>query len=153
MPQQKTVPHPQNEETGESKLLHEVVVVRQWVSDLMARLEWKEREPSYRALLAGLHAVRDCLSKDDAIHLGLALPLLLRGLYFDGWRGSRGPAPSRTRKGFIERIHEAVSRDPGIDPDLLAHALFALLADRLPALEIENMRAATPAALHVYWPD
>ncbi len=119
----------------------------------MARSDWKDREPAYRALLAGLHAFRDCLSTEDAVHLGFSLPPPVRGLYLEGWRGSRGPSSSRTRKGFLERVHEAVGRDPGIDPDLLAHAIFGLLADRLPAIEIENVRAATPASLHVYWPD
>ena len=139
--------------TGEASLVHEAVVVRQWVSDLMARLGWRERRPSYCALLAALHAFRDCLPKDDAIHLGVALPPLIRGLYFEGWRGARGPASARTRRGFLERLHEGVGRDPGIDSDQLARAFFALLVDKLSSADNENARAATPIALHVFWPD
>lgn len=142
-----------NAKTSEASLAHEVVVVRQWVSDLMTRLVWRERGPSYRAFLAALHAFRDCLPKDDAIHLGVALPPLVRGLYLEGWRGARGPAPARTRKGFLERLHEGVGRDPGIDPERLARAFLALLVDKLPAADIENVRAATPLALHAFWPD
>jgi uncharacterized protein (DUF2267 family) len=138
---------------NEASLTREVVVVRQWVSDLMARLIWRERRPSYRALLAALHAFRDCLSKDDAIHLGVALPLLVRGLYFEGWRGARGPASARTRRGFLERLHEGVARDPGIEPEQLARAFFALLVDKLSPADSENVRAATPLALHAFWPD
>jgi uncharacterized protein (DUF2267 family) len=148
-----TFKEPLKTEQDEASLLHEVVVVRQWVSDLMARLDWRERKPSYHALLTVLHAFRDCLPREDAVHLGVALPPLLRGLYFEGWRGGRGPAPARTRTGFLERIHEGVGRDPGVDPSQLARAAFALLADKLPPAETENVRAATPAALHVFWPD
>jgi len=140
-------------EADEASLFHEVVIARQWVSDLMAFLDWKERAPSYRALLTALHAFRDCLSRDDAVRLGVALPPLVRGLYFEGWRGGRGPAAARTRKGFLERLHEGVGRDPGIDPDQLARAFFAVLVDKLPRPEVENIRAATPIVLHAFWPD
>jgi uncharacterized protein (DUF2267 family) len=144
---------PLKTELDEASLLHEVVVVRQWVSDLMARLDWRERKPSYHALLTAFHAFRDCLSREDAVHLGVALPLLVRGLYFEGWRGGRGPASARTRKGFLERLHEGVGRDPGIDPDQLARAFFAVLAAKLSPSEVENVRAATPIVLHAFWPD
>lgn len=144
---------PRSEEADEASLLHEVVIVRQWVSDLMARQDWKDREPSYHALLATLHAFRDCLPREEAVRLGVALPRLVRGLYFEGWRGGRGPATARTRRGFLERLHEGVGRDPGIDPDQLARAFFAVLTDRVPASEIENIKAATPIALHAFWPD
>lgn len=140
-------------DADEAALLHEVVVVRQWVSDLMARLDWRHRKASYHALVAILHAFRDCLAREDAVRLGVALPPLVRGLYFEGWHGSRGPAPARTRQGFLERLHEAVGRDPGVDPEQYAKGFFALLASRLPPAEAENARAATPLPLHVFWPD
>jgi uncharacterized protein (DUF2267 family) len=128
-----------------------VATVRDWVSDLMRRLEWQERSTAFRALLASFHALRDCLPRDEAVYLGLALPVLLRGLYFEGWRPAR-PAPAKTRKVFLQRVHDGVNRDPGVDVEQVAHAVFALLTDRLPAAEIENARAATPTALHGFWP-
>jgi len=136
----------------ETDLVREVDIVRDWVSALMARLGWRERDPTYRAMLACLHALRDCLPRDAAMHLALALPPVLRGLYLGGWRISGRPAASRTRQGFLERIHEGVHRDPGIDPEALALGVLALLAERLPPAELENARAATPSALHPFWP-
>jgi uncharacterized protein (DUF2267 family) len=97
-----------------------------------------------------LHALRDCLPREEAIHIGLALPVLLRGFYFEGWRSAR-PHVLRTRKAFLQRVHDGVDQDPGVDAEQAAHAVCALLADRLPAAEIENARAATPAALHAFW--
>ncbi|MDI9848563.1 hypothetical protein QM467_10895 [Rhodoblastus sp. 17X3] len=51
-----------------------------------------------------------------------------------------------------DRIHESVNRDPGIDAEKPAHAVFALLAARNPPSEIEDAIAATPKPLHVLWP-
>lgn len=138
---------------GEALAFTEAVeVAEDWVAELMRRLKWRERDMGYRALTACLHALRDALPKDAATFLGLALPLLIRGLYFEGWRPSGRPPASRTRKGFLDRIHEGVGRDPGVDPEQVAHAVLALLSDWLPKAEIENARTASPAALHAFWP-
>jgi uncharacterized protein (DUF2267 family) len=77
---------------------------------------------------------------------------LLRGLYYEGWHpGIRGIARSRT--AFLERIHDGVHRDPGIDAEQVARAVFAMLAARLPPAEIEDAKAATPKPLHNLWPN
>jgi uncharacterized protein (DUF2267 family) len=53
---------------------------------------------------------------------------------------------------FLERIHEAVRRDPDIDAKQVAHAVFALLEARLPPGELEDAKAATPKPLRSFWP-
>jgi uncharacterized protein (DUF2267 family) len=128
-----------------------IKVADDWIEDLQRRLGWQDRERVYRALLATLHALRDAVARDEAVYIGAQLPALLRGLYYEGWHpGTRGTARSRT--AFLERIHDGVHRDPGIDPEQVARAVFAMLAARLPAAEIEDAKAATPKALHNLWP-
>jgi uncharacterized protein (DUF2267 family) len=122
-----------------------------WVDDLMRRLGWQDRERVYRALLATLHSLRDCLARDEAVYIGAQLPTLLRGLYYEGWHPGARPA-TRSRAAFLERIHDGVHRDPGIDTEQVARGVFALLVARLPAAEIEVAKAATPSVLHNLWP-
>lgn len=134
-----------------SDLNSAVQAAEDWIDDLMRRLGWQDRERVYLALLATLHALRDCLARDEAIYIGAQLPPLLRGLYYDGWHPSTRPA-TRSRSGFLERIHDGVHRDPGVDTEQVARAVFALLAARLPTAEIEDAKAATPSVLHNLWP-
>ena len=122
-----------------------------WLDDLTRRLGWQDRERVYRVFLATLHALRDCLGRDEAVYIGAQLPALLRGLYYEGWHPGARPA-TRSRAAFLERIHDGVHRDPGIDAEQVARAVFALLAARLPAAEIEDAKAATPSVLHNLWP-
>ena len=122
-----------------------------WIDDLQSRLSWHDRERVYHALLAALHAVRDSLPRDEAVFIGAQLPPLLRGLYYEGWHPSRRGA-ARSRTAFLERIHDSLHRDPGIDPEQVARAVFAMLAARLPAAEVEDAKAATPKSLHNLWP-
>jgi uncharacterized protein (DUF2267 family) len=137
--------------TAISDLNAAVQTAEDWINDLMRRLGWQDRERVYLALLATLHALRDCLARDEAIYIGAQLPTLLRGLYYEGWHPSARPA-MRSRGAFLERIHDGVHRDPGVDMEQVARAVFALLAARLPAAEIEDAKAATPSVLHNLWP-
>ena len=128
-----------------------VAAADDWINDLMRRLGWQDRERVYRALLASLHALRDCLARDEAVYIGAQLPTLLRGLYYEGWHPSTRPT-TRSRSAFLERIHDGMNRDLGVDAEQVARAVFALLAARLPAAEIEDAKAATPSVLHNLWP-
>lgn len=128
-----------------------VQAAEEWIDDLMRRLAWHDRERGYLALLAGLHALRDCLGREEAVYIGTHLPALLRGLYYEGWHPS-GRVPARSREAFLERIHDGMHRDPAVDAEQVARAVFALLAARLPAAELEDAKAATPRPLHNLWP-
>lgn len=124
---------------------------KDWIDDLMQRLGWHDRERAYLVLIAALHALRDCIGRDEAVYLGAHLPPLLRGLYYEGWHPGARPA-ARSRRAFLERIHDGIHRDPAVDAEQVARAAFALLAARLPAAEIEDAKAVTPRELRNLWP-
>lgn len=122
-----------------------------WINDLTQRLGWHDRDKAYLALIASLHALRDSLPPDEAVFLGNCLTPLLRGLYYEGWHMEREPR-FEDRDAVLERIREGVHRDPGIDAEEVARAVFALLAAHLPASELEDVKAVTPKELRAFWP-
>jgi uncharacterized protein (DUF2267 family) len=124
---------------------------RDWVDDLRRRLGWHDRERVYLVLIAALHALRDGVGRDEAVYIGAYLPTLLRGVYYEGWHPSTHPT-AKSRRAFLERILDGVHRDPAVDAEEVARAVFALLAARLPTAEIEDAKAATPRELHNLWP-
>lgn len=128
-----------------------VKATEEWVDDFVRRLGWHDRQRAYLALLAALHALRDALPRDQAIYLGATLPILLRGLYYEGWHHEQRPLRN-SRSAFLSRLHDGVHRDPAIDPEHLARCFLALLAARLPGAEVEEAQAATPPGLHNLWP-
>src|SRR5208337_2685426 len=105
-----------------------------WIDDLAQRLGWRERGKAYAALVGALHALRDTLPRDEAVYFGAQLPVLLRGLYYEGWHPGAHLA-AQSVFAICERIHEAVNRDARIDPEQVARAVFALLAARIAASE------------------
>jgi uncharacterized protein (DUF2267 family) len=128
-----------------------VVEAEDWVNDLTRRLDWHDRSKAYAALLSTLHALRDSLPRNEAIYVGSQLPPLLRGLYYEGWHPA-AHISAKTRSAFLERVHEGLHHDVGIDAEQVARAVFALLAARLPPDELEDAKVATPKQLRLLWP-
>ena len=129
-----------------------VRVTQEWIDDITQRLGWRDREKALSALVGTMHALRDVLPMEEVVYLGACFPLLLRGLYYEGWHPVKRPHSPKSRAAFLDRIHEAVHRDPGVDSEQVAHAIFFLLTARLPADEIEDAKAATPKVLRALWP-
>jgi uncharacterized protein (DUF2267 family) len=63
----------------------------------------ERRNQSYNAMRAVLHALRDRLTVDETAHFAAQLPMLVRGVYYDGWDPSRVPKKMH-REDFLEQI-------------------------------------------------
>ena len=137
--------------TAIAELEKSVHVTEKWIDDVARRLGWRDRERGYLALVATLHALRDSLPAHEAAFLGDFLPVLLRGLYYEGWRLPKYSS-FRSQDAFLERVREGVHRDPAVDAEPVAKVILAQLAEHLPASELEDVRAVTPKALRAFWP-
>jgi uncharacterized protein (DUF2267 family) len=137
--------------TAIQELEDSIRATEEWIDDLRRRLDWRDREKVYLAFVAALHALRDSLPSHEAVFLGDHLTIFLRGRYFEGWRLAKYSS-FKSREAFLERIREGVHHDPGIDAERVAKAVLAMLAERLPSAELEDVKAVTPKALRAFWP-
>lgn len=95
--------------------------------------------------------MRDRLTVDEAAHLGAQLPLVVRGIYYEGWRPAELPRKQRHREEFLASIEKRLA-DTGIDPEAACRATFGLLRDHVSRGEIEDVQHMMPAELRELWP-
>jgi uncharacterized protein (DUF2267 family) len=122
-----------------------------WLKDLMEQLGL-DRKHAYRVLAATLHAVRDRIGPDNAVHLGAQLPMLIRGFYYEGWHVAATPTKIRHKDDFLDYVNSEVFRGLGLDPEVAVRAVFDVMAKRLDAGEVDKLTNLFPKEVRELWP-
>jgi uncharacterized protein (DUF2267 family) len=93
---------------------------------------------AYAALRAVLHALRDRLTVDEAAHLGAQLPMLVRGIYYEGWHPSGKPLKLRHAEEFLALVERDLNRRD-VDSEEAVRAVFHSLAQHLDPGEFDKV--------------
>ncbi|QKT04880.1 DUF2267 domain-containing protein [Ectothiorhodospiraceae bacterium 2226] len=123
-----------------------------WLSEIMDEMAWKDRHMAYVILRAVLHALRDRLMAEEAVDLGAQLPMLVRGLYYEGWRPAGKPLRYRHKAEFLERLGRELPAMDEAQLERSTRAVFKVLADHVTRGEITQVIAQLPAEVRAYWP-
>lgn len=127
-----------------------------WLKALDEKLHWQDRRKSYKTLKVTLHAIRDHLTINQSAHFSAQLPLIVRGIYYDGWVPSNVPVKERRLQQFYDHIRNNFDQAPGgqlIDPERLSRAVFEVLNEHVSVGEIEDVRGELPSAITDIWPE
>jgi uncharacterized protein (DUF2267 family) len=122
-----------------------------WLKELREELGWDDRHRAYHALRAVLHALRDRLPADQVAALGAQLPLLVRGIYFEGWHPSGKPLKQH-REAFLAHIAEAFLDGPPAHAETVARAVFEVLSRHVSGGEVQSVKRSLPTDLRTLWP-
>jgi uncharacterized protein (DUF2267 family) len=104
------------------------------------------------ALRTVLHALRDRLTVEEAVHLGAQLPMLVRGFYFEGWTLRDKPHKERHKEDFLAHVKEAFKDDVTVNPQQIVRAVFRVLTKHTSKGEIDDVKHILPKALRELWP-
>ncbi|GAB4325600.1 MAG: DUF2267 domain-containing protein [Dehalococcoidia bacterium] len=116
-----------------------------WLNEIAEELGAPgDKHYAYGALTAVLPAIRDHLNPDEAAHLSAQLPVLVRGLFFDGWDPSKTPVRERTREAFLERVAERAAPDVADRPEPCVRAVAKVLAKHISAGELKDVMGMLP---------
>ncbi|MCR9087781.1 MAG: DUF2267 domain-containing protein [Rhodobacteraceae bacterium] len=137
--------------TALTTLNHAPQVAAEWINLLCEDLEWHDQGRGYMLLRMVLHAVRDYLSVDEAADLAAQLPVLVRGIYFDGWVPSRTPAHPRSKEDFLTRISKPFAEEPLENSERAAAAVFDLLRRKISEGEFNQVANAMRKPLRDLW--
>jgi uncharacterized protein (DUF2267 family) len=123
-----------------------------WLKGMMERLVTDDPQVAYLGLRSTLHTLRDRIGPEPSVHLGAQLPMLIRGLFYEGWRLTGTPTRERHVEDFLARVQALLPDNLHKDAERLVRATFALLTAKLTAGEVAKVMKALPEALRDLWP-
>jgi len=101
------------------------------------------RNQSYSALRGVLHALRDRLTIEETAHLSAQLPMLIRGIYFEGWDPTKVPVKMH-RDDFLQRIRREFPYEIPDGIERLVDVVIEALRRHITEGEWQNVRASLP---------
>ncbi|HVX22201.1 MAG TPA: DUF2267 domain-containing protein [Acidimicrobiales bacterium] len=116
----------------------------EWLREVTRRADLGDPHRAYQVLRAVLHALRDRVSPDVAAHLAAQLPLLVRGIFYEGW----DPGKTPIRMSLVEFLAR-VEHDAGLKGTSAAEnatrAVLELCWDELGDGTMEHLISVLPA--------
>src|SRR4051812_16344051 len=116
-----------------------------WLRAMMDELGTGEPAIALAALRTGLAAVRDRLGDEEIGELSARLPVLVRGLLFEGWSPHARGASARREDSLVKDI--ARRQSGGLDPELVAGAILRVLARKVPFGRLGTVVSALPGSV------
>jgi uncharacterized protein (DUF2267 family) len=138
--------------TGFSVLDTTVQKTQTWLKDIMYELGSEDRHRAYLALRGTLHALRDRLTPEEAADLGAQFPMLIRGLYYEGWHPSGKPEKIRDKEEFLSRVEKVFPNEPKPKAEDVVRAVFKVMFFRVDEGEIQDVKNMLPPELADLWP-
>ncbi len=120
----------------------------------MAELGTTDPHRAVRALGAGLESLRDLLTPAEAARFGARLPLLVRGLFFEGWDPTIGPREILDRSQFLALVGAKYAPRSDVPTDAIVAAFLGVLDRQLGAEALAEVASKLPEPLGDFgWPE
>ncbi|MBI2385085.1 MAG: DUF2267 domain-containing protein [Elusimicrobia bacterium] len=118
-----------------------------WLKDIETAGKMRSRFQAYAALRSVLHALRDCLPPAEAVKFSAQMPLMIKGVFFDGWKVT--PKPRRmSRAEFYDRIRGGLKEATGVEPATALKAVLFTLNCHISPKVLDTIEPVLPREVH-----
>lgn len=108
--------------------------------------------PTARCVLCCTRCGTGCSLRARSI-LGAQLPMVIRGLYYEGWRLTEKPSADHTIDEFCATVAKHLPPNYPMDARTLAHGVFQVMFDQLDPGETAKVIDQLPVPLRRLWPE
>ncbi len=124
----------------------------EWLKGVTDGLGFPNERAAFAALRAVLHGLRDRLPQQNAVQLGAQLPMLIRGMYYEGWDPLKEPSKIRHQEEFFSLVAAGLKEHTELrDARRVTKIVFSVLADHLDVGEKEKLLRTLPKDLRELW--
>ncbi|MEX1082155.1 MAG: DUF2267 domain-containing protein [Halofilum sp. (in: g-proteobacteria)] len=124
-----------------------------WLKAIAAAMGTDDRQVAYHALRGTLFTLRDRLEPGEADDMAAQLPMLVRGIFYEGYHHTGKPERYRSRDEFLRRVSCDFARINYDDPETAARAVFTVLRERISLGETDKVRHMLPDSVRDLWPE
>jgi uncharacterized protein (DUF2267 family) len=125
----------------------------QWLLEFMDHTGRRDEEKAWQMMRGVLRVLRDRLTIEQCAHLSAQLPLILRGVYFEGWKPSRQPLKIRNLDDFVQAVAQEFANHPEIPPQQAIEGTFHVLNSHISRGEIDKIKSLLQPELRNLWPE
>lgn len=123
-----------------------------WINQLKDNLGLPNKEDAYKLLKIVLHELRDRLPVSEATQLGAQLPVLIRGLYYEGFSPQAHSMNDKSLKALLQAVENKMPRFYPKNPGELIRGVLVLLSEHVSEGEIHDVKACCSEELRAFWP-
>jgi uncharacterized protein (DUF2267 family) len=114
------------------------------LNELEEELGWQNRRSqTYAAMREVLHALRDRLQPQEAVQFASQLPMLMAGMFINGWKMTNKP-DKMDADAFYKRIQERFQYSTGGGIPDVVRAVWHVLQKNVSAGALEDIKANLP---------
>lgn len=138
--------------TGHPSFDHTIQEGNIWLKAVADHLHFDDRRHAYSALRATLHALRDRLTPEAAVHLSAQFPMIIRGLFFEGWRLAGKPVDDHSVQEFCDHVARELPPGFPLDAKTATQGVFRAMFEQLDPGASAKVIDQVPGALRILWP-
>ena len=138
--------------TVPASLAHTLQQTQEWLKEVRENAGLATETEALSAFRAVIHQLRDRLTVVEAAQLSAELPMLIRGIFYEGWQPAHVPDKTvRSRQDFIDGVATRLKPHP-IDAESVTRVVFMILAHHLDPGEISDVIGQLPDGQKELWP-
>ncbi|GIJ20540.1 DUF2267 domain-containing protein [Micromonospora lutea] len=103
----------------------------------------KQRNQSYAALRTVLHLLRDRMPIQESVEFSAQLPIVVRGVYFDGWQPQNVPI-KLNRDDFLYEVRQGFPYDVEGGPQRVVQVVLDTLRRHITQGQWEDVKDTMP---------
>jgi len=120
-----------------------VAKTNEWLERLSKELGTEDHQHAYIILRAVLHALRDRIGPEVSVHIAAQLPLLVRGIFYEGW--DPGSTPEKmTLDEFFVRVEREATLKSTAEAASATRAVMQVLWDEFAPGTMDHVVAVLP---------
>lgn len=127
-----------------------VKTINTWLRDISDELDAISEEDAWARLKAVLQTLRDRITVDEAADFAAQLPIIARGLFFEGWHPAETPHKWRNREQYMEAFAEKLKGEG--DSEETLKAVLRVLDRHLDSNELARVKEMHPKEIWDLWP-